>query len=468
MNGNNYRFTNQTSAGPTYDLTPNKNCVGIGTTGCTPLAATLQIEKLNTSPLESDPTGILLKQVTDSDPGNPIAKGIDVELIGNNQENYGIKIDVSNARRNFGVYASAMNPTPPAGANYAIYGEASNGAAGSVAVSGNAYSSIGTNQAGFFNASGTAAGGNYGVSGVASGSSGPNVGVYGQAPIAPGNWAGLFTGDVNINGSAFYFGVTPILSDQQFKTGIDSITNGLSIIKQLKPKKYFMDTTNIYGMNFSNKQQLGFLAQDVEQIMPQLVFQSNKGADLDTAGNIIHPSVTYKALNYIEFIPLLTRGIQEQSKTIDSLKTKTTKQDSINAYLQSEINTLTNMINSCCNANNNHAPIENNNGNGNNNDKSKTTFIDVTLQDGQSVVLSQNDPNPYSEQTIIGYFLPDNVGKAQMLFYNAGGKLIQSVELTQRGQGQLNVFAQDLTNGLYTYTLVVDGKIAATKKMVKQ
>ena len=55
-----------------------------------------------------------------------------------------------------------------------------------------------------------------------------------------------------------------------------------------------------------------------------------------------------------------------------------------------------------------------------------------------------------------------------MLFYNNDGKLIQSVELTQRGQGQLNVFAQDLTSGMYSYTLVVDGRIFATKKMVKQ
>ena len=68
----------------------------------------------------------------------------------------------------------------------------------------------------------------------------------------------------------------------------------------------------------------------------------------------------------------------------------------------------------------------------------------------------------------INYNLTDDVGKAQMLFYNASGNLIQSVELTQRGQGQLNVFAENLTDGMYTYTLVVDGRIFATKKMVKQ
>ena len=37
-----------------------------------------------------------------------------------------------------------------------------------------------------------------------------------------------------------------------------------------------------------------------------------------------------------------------------------------------------------------------------------------------------------------------------------------------KGKGALNVFAQDLTNGIYTYTLVVNGKIIEPKKMVKQ
>jgi hypothetical protein len=55
-----------------------------------------------------------------------------------------------------------------------------------------------------------------------------------------------------------------------------------------------------------------------------------------------------------------------------------------------------------------------------------------------------------------------------LLFYNAQGKLIQSVDLKEKGKGSLNVFASDLSNGIYTYTLVVDGKIMESKKMVKQ
>jgi len=185
---------------------------------------------------------------------------------------------------------------------------------------------------------------------------------------------------------------------------------------------------------------------------------------VDTLGNIITPAVDYKALNYLGFIPLLTRGIQEQSKTIDSLKAKNKKQDSINASLQNQINALSDMINNCCNSVHSHG-ANYNGGSAPTNDIANT---DVKLSDVHNIVLNDNIPNPWSETTTIGYALPDNTTSAQMLFYNASGKLIKSVGLTNKGIGQVNVYAEDLSSGIYTYTLVVDGKIFGTKKMVKQ
>ncbi len=304
----------------------------------------------------------------------------------------------------------------------------------------------------------------------------------GLPPVIPGTtWAGYFDGDVNINGQLFVNGIWTA-SDQMFKTNVDSIPNSLTIIKQLKPKTYFMDTVNgnAYGMVFPKMRQYGFLAQDVETILPAMVATKHKQAMVDSAGTVVLPAVDYKTINYQEFIPLLTRGMQEQSIKMDSLQTTNSKQDSINKSLQhqidsikttnsnmqDQINQLSQMINDCCSANHNHSPINMNNGNGNINNSTSSTNIKLT--DSQSISLSQNEPNPYSEMTTINYFLTEEVSKAQMLFFNSNGKLIQSVELTQRGLCALNVFASDLSNGLYTYTLVVDGKIVATKKMVKQ
>ncbi len=138
---------------------------------------------------------------------------------------------------------------------------------------------------------------NIGVQAVAANSVGPNVGIMATAPIAPGNWAGLFNGDMNVNGTCFNTtGGVWLVSDQIFKTNIVSTSNNLSLLKQLHPKSYDFDTTNVYGMNFSSKHQLGFLAQEVEQIVPDLVNTFTKPADLDSTGNVIHQSITYKAL----------------------------------------------------------------------------------------------------------------------------------------------------------------------------
>jgi hypothetical protein len=40
--------------------------------------------------------------------------------------------------------------------------------------------------------------------------------------------------------------------------------------------------------------------------------------------------------------------------------------------------------------------------------------------------------------------------------------------LRQIDDGQLNVFASDLSTGVYTYSLVADGRAVMTKKMMKQ
>ena len=92
---------------------------------------------------------------------------------------------------------------------------------------------------------------------------------------------------------------------------------------------------------------------------------------------------------------------------------------------------------------------------------------DVDLSNKNIVVLDQNVPNPFAEQTVINYFLPDGFTRAEIIFVDQSGKLIKTVELTEKGKGTLNVFASDLSNGIYTYSLIVDGQTMETKKMMK-
>ncbi len=324
------------------------------------------------------------------------------------------------------------------------------------------------------------------------------------------------THTLEVNGTFYVNGVATCLwmawSDSRIKTNIDSLHNALTTIRQLKPKSFYFDTANVYGLNFSSKKQYGFIAQDVETILPELISSTTKPAD--TLGTIIHPAYTLKTLNYNAFIGILTKGIQEQSNDIDSLKTKTTKQDSISIALQQKqqhsidslrqgllsekiktnkqdsiITSLQNQMiqlasafTDCCNSHGNHGnhgdnlmPSGDNNSEQNNRSmnvnngvlQGGTTLTDVELSNKNMVVLNQNVPNPFAEQTTISYFLPDNVLRAQILFFEQSGTIIKAIDLTEKGKGQLNVFANDLTSGIYTYSLIVDGQTVETKKMIK-
>jgi hypothetical protein len=204
-------------------------------------------------------------------------------------------------------------------------------------------------------------------------------------------------------------------------------------------------------MNFKQGQQYGFIAQEVQTVLPELVGTAINPAIIDSSGNEISQAFQFKTLNYMAIIPILTKAIQEQNAIISN-------QDSMINELNNRLSNLENCINSLnlCNQNQPTQMAQ------------PTTGQTISLNTVQSIVLNQNVPNPFAEQTVISYSIPESVKKADILFYDSNGKLINTVSIKERGNSQLNVFANDLSTGIYTYTLVADGQIVATKKMVKQ
>ena len=284
-----------------------------------------------------------------------------------------------------------------------------------------------------------------------------NYGVYAKAIQDGSSYAGYFEGDVFINGIGSGTGGVFAPSDSRLKTNIDTISNALAIINQMKPREFYYDTANVYGINFNNKKQYGFIAQDLEPILPELIGYTTKPQVLDTLGNLVTDSLKYKTVNYTAIIGLLTKAIQEQQVKIDSLTQSANTKDSIQ---DARLTALENAIAQCCS--NNNARTNNSSG------QAVGNQLNVELSDKDAIVLNQNVPNPFAEQTTITYNVPQNVGKAQLLFYNSNGQLIQSVDIKTRGKGKVNVFASDLSSGLYHYTLVADGKVVDSKKMVRE
>jgi len=300
------------------------------------------------------------------------------------------------------------------------------------------------------------------------------TGIYCTAPVTssppfavvPPSLAIHVDGDAYVSGKVHLTSSASIVSDQLFKQNSNTIGNVTDLVMQLNPVTFEYNPSFNNRFHFPGGTNYGFIAQEVEQIIPELVSSNNAPAVFDTLGNELFSPLNYKSLNYQGIIPILTKAFQEQKTENDSLKEVVSElnerlnaQDSIN-------NAMYAMITQCCQNNNSNQSMMQN-GNGSNGYNPSVTNIE--LSDVQSIILNQNVPNPFAEQTTITFNLTEGVQKAQMLFYNLEGKLIKAEDISNKaGKGQVNVFANDLTNGIYSYTLVVDGKIIDTKRMVKQ
>lgn len=113
--------------------------------------------------------------------------------------------------------------------------------------------------------------------------------------------------DVSLKASEFWFtvtaGGTSDASDARLKENIRYDING-DIVDRLRPARF-----NYIG---NDKVSYGFIAQDVQEVFPDLVTESNK----DSEGE------SYLGLLYNGFIPLLTAKIQKQTKQIAALESR--------------------------------------------------------------------------------------------------------------------------------------------------
>lgn len=99
--------------------------------------------------------------------------------------------------------------------------------------------------------------------------------------------------------------------------------------------------------------------------------------------------------------------------------------------------------------------------------KNKLNQTEIVLENASSS-LEQNIPNPFTEITTIGYTIAGSFSKAVIVFNNANGQALKTVQLNSAGKGQIKIAASLVARGIYTYSLIVDGKLIETKKMIKE
>jgi hypothetical protein len=81
-------------------------------------------------------------------------------------------------------------------------------------------------------------------------------------------------------------------------------------------------------------------------------------------------------------------------------------------------------------------------------------------------VLYQNRPNPFLDQTIIGFYLPQ-AGSASLTIRDVTGKVLRVIrDVYPRGYNEVVLYSDELpATGVLYYTLETDNYVA-TKKMI--
>ena len=289
---------------------------------------------------------------------------------------------------------------------------------------------------GIVNATTNSHGRNFGVCGMINGTNG--AGVFGAKSMytynypltISGQYAGYFYGPVHVNGSFTYSSSLMQTSDLRLKENIVPLSSregsalgkvlDMNVIeynyKKMIPSMKLPDTVSVddamraAGIN-PEKKHIGLIAQDLQKLYPELVEEGQDG---------------YLAVNYIELVPVLIRAIQELKQELDEIK------GIGNSDVQQSRGTAT--------------PIHASNATSGN-------------------VLYQNTPNPFREKTTIRFHLADDAQNAAICIFDLSGKLVKKL-LVSTGDESVTVPGYEIGEGMFLYTLMVNGQEIDTKRMI--
>lgn len=133
-----------------------------------------------------------------------------------------------------------------------------------------------------------------------------NVGIGTSAPSSKLEVCGntRIIGTLNVSSTVTSSSGITCPSDIRYKTNITPLVNSVQKLMLLNGVNYYWKTTEFPNMNFNDKQQTGFIAQDLEKIFPEMVFTDDKG---------------YKSVDYSRLTPVLVETIKEQQKQITDI-----------------------------------------------------------------------------------------------------------------------------------------------------
>lgn len=162
---------------------------------------------------------------------------------------------------------------------------------------------------------------------VVSNGQGPQYGVY-SACHGSQSFAGWFSGDVWVTGDFVQ------TSDARIKQNVRAIDGALGTIRQLSPRAY--EFRQDMGLGLPDGKNFGFIAQDLEKVLPELVKEglapvdpaakagagkSEEATERDGEDPQSPPTpelIPLKSVNYTQLIPILTQAVQELADQVDA------------------------------------------------------------------------------------------------------------------------------------------------------
>lgn len=211
-------------------------------------------------------------------------------------------------------------------------------------------------------------------------------------------------------------------SDARLKTDVKEMSSVLDKVNQLKPSTFHLKKAT------SAPESYGFIAQDVMKVFPNLVKHSvNKERGLDVY-----------MLNYDGFGVIAIKAIQELQQKLEEQNQKIEK--------------LNELVNKLSNVRNEKAPSSG---------FSKGT-ADIIL----NKTTLDASPNPAQNSTSLRYNnIPSGFKNAKIVITDNTGATLKLIQLSSNS-GSVNINTSGLQNGSYDCSLIVDGNMVLSKKIL--
>lgn len=107
------------------------------------------------------------------------------------------------------------------------------------------------------------------------------------------------------------------VSDAELKKNATSINQPLQKLVLLEPKSFEFNTADFKNLQLPGGKQYGFLAEDVQQVFPELIRYRNMNY---SNGKNSTRTAQVKTMDMESLIPILVASIKEQQAEIEKLK----------------------------------------------------------------------------------------------------------------------------------------------------